>query len=585
MYDSAVKNVMAGTYGYAAQSAGGSTLGANLTYADILYPFRIAGSLTRIRCRMYRGAALMAKAAFVGKFKCMSGAAAAVTCDIDINVSAHLWEAANALGAAGYFEYDTSATYAGEGPIALGQAVTAVQYLGYFSSATPDTIYCYSYDGTKAIYRSAGDVVGTAAFATPFNTSFCSDVTIQTNSHWPLNDNNGAAGYGKDAWIPLPSYLTERYYIILKKITGIANTHQAKFSFRYTVQATGADAEVAAITIDFGAGVNTITLSTGAKVKTLTSTSGSELDIHVWFDKTNNLISAWIVNYLDGQGTEGDSDIEHICINDRVPQVCNFSAKRLIITQAVGAAVNVASVHCCRKPVLAIGDSFMSQYAGGRTDLAHIGAKMDDVGVFTLQRYVINGGIVGNRVGQTSNGNHTAIIRRWDTVPKKITDADTGIFKFGDMCDYRDVLVVIIGGLNDSTQAATAAQAQYRASQVVGGIGKMLGDALSLGNDIVLCELIPYPDGTAIIQGCLRSINRQLRNLAALAQVPLALVYDGYYIVDASWYVEAIPNRTHPDAVNGEPYIAGKIVDAHENNRIPVSLGSGRHSYNLTKVR
>jgi hypothetical protein len=377
-----------------------------------------------------------------------------------------------------------------------------------------------------------------------------------TSEYIVLDNDNGGSGFVKDAAIDVPAFTASTYYIVLEKIENIANNEDISVNLKYTA-ADGTDTVAETLKLDFAA--DTISLVTATDSLALTETTGSQITAHIWLNPTTDKIKVTFVNYKDGQGGLSDGDIKHISLTARAPaSLANFAIQRVSLTQSAGTDATVSRIIVCRQPVLAVGDSFVSHYTT-ETILNNIAAKLDDSGIFTQQRYVINGGITGCQMGANNSASHS-VINRWDSSGQ-------------DIMDYNNVLVAIIGGTNDIGQTNDNVSYRYIVqARLMWVVGKITYDSLFHGNDVVLMELLPYDPayiaaGEVIQAGEVtgkRQYNEWLRRLSAQANVPIALIYNNY---DYGW-----SGGIHPDA-DGNTYIAGKIAEAYENNLIATIAG------------
>jgi lysophospholipase L1-like esterase len=320
-----------------------------------------------------------------------------------------------------------------------------------------------------------------------------------------------------------------------------------------------------------------------ATSKSITGQEGDKFTLHIWTDPVNDLIEVVFINYGVGQGPSGNVvDIQHISLMDRSPiALADFPLRRISFTNT-GTNATIESVVSCRKPVLAIGDSFVGTYSPP-AQLTRVGAVLG--AAFTETRYVINGGIAGNAVSRSSPGNDTSIRERWNAGQEDLE----GVEPDQDLVAFRDVVCVFVNGpgLNDIIpridENSTENDINALAGRVSGDIERMAGDSIGrmlvtlndiVSNDTVLCEQIPYAvAGAGLVneKAAQAKINTDIKAMSNSLQIPIALVHDNY--AANGGYSDS---GTHPD-VAGTAYIADQIADAYENNIIaPTTRGRSR---------
>ncbi len=435
------------------------------------------------------------------------------------------------------------------------KAVSANSKIGYASS------YGVENTAVTKVYTNGTDLpaVGVAVDSPIDRTNvsmlfIASTDTVTGSSYLPYENDTGWDD--ASATIPVPFFEDVGQYFIFEDVN--CPEGESVVLGLYT-----ANSLVKAVTIDGTAH----TISDGTNTKDLHATEDitQKFNVLVWVspDGTDSEIQINYVNYAFGQGGQGVADTAHFALS-RTPldDVSNLTASPITRVKLTLTTGSVGKISLARKPVLAVGDSFVcsSTQSGGKWVLAHVGAELAEA--FDEERYVINGGISGNKLLNDSSSAHTACLKRWDSAT-------------GDMCSYRDVLVVFVNGpgLNDiaSIVNTKAEQKEYIAG-LSGGLALMVRQALSSAdmyggtNEVVMCEMIPYTSGTyANIYNAavIREYNKMMQKISFLCDVPLARM-NKYSL----GYVEADPmDYTHPPA-DGDAWIAGKIADSYELNQV-----------------
>lgn len=430
----------------------------------------------------------------------------------------------------------------------LSWSVKTGDYFGYFLPVLDagsrnsliytavGTSYLYCYIGGNKVVADSPVLI--SSYATGNNRPFVIEAYSDNNEKTLINQS--MSGMTDGSIIPIPYYTGVGQYIILEKVK-VPDGENLLINLQRTDATTAADTTEAVIDVNF----ITDTINLGAASKSLAGQDNNEIDIHIWLDPVNNKLKVKYVNYDTGQGIS-DRDFKNIDLTDRVPVAITSGGyiRRILLTNAGGNAT-ISKLTVCNKPVLALGHSFFGSQSVGKSVLVRVGAKLDDSGIFSEQRYVINASIAGNGLLNDTPLYSTALLSRWDS------DSN-------DLIDYNDVIDVILTGLNDITS--------YSPVKVASGIETIVTDAKANGNDVILCELIPIPDGTAANREKLDYLNHLLVKIADDQSVPIALVYTDYTL---TWY-EDLENRIHPDAT-GSAYIANAIVTAYESNSVPTA--------------
>ena len=559
-YNPSPVDVWAGGYGYAAIE--GSAAGQSATWVDLGNPIKCSGKLTRIRTRLYK----ISSYPTVFKFKLFSGSPGNLTLQQTIDVTSHIQADLAGVSDAHRFEYDTSATYGSTtfDLAALNIQVQAGWYIGIYGN-NDSVAYVFNNNEGGVIHAIYGDNTPTGSWTMPNPMEL--EAEVQTNEYILFDDTNSSSGWhGGDPNIRLPFYKNDAQYIILQDVNVIDNDYM-RINFIYN-NASGARTTLFSMDVNY---INNVDrLQIGNTSASIAQQENTKFTFGIWFDPNTDKYEVMFVNYLRGQGPLGMLDIKHISLTHRQP--ISSAGKDLAIYPIrqinLEGGGKIGRIVVCRKPVLAVGDSFVSAYTSYYvgTVLRNVGDKLDDPGIFSQQRYVINGGISGNCV--LRNGTYmTAIKDRWNK-------ADVN----EDMCAYRDVVVVFVNGpgLNDvavndasSNISDTSSDADIRAlaTRISGTVANMAGeaqydfDALGGKNDVILCEMIPYlaHTGAEYINEnrAIQHINGYLRKTALNLNVPLALVGN----LDPS-YISA--DGTHPTDA-GSAFIAQQIASAYES--------------------
>jgi lysophospholipase L1-like esterase len=546
-YDSAEVNILAGGYGFSTTNGDVPVDGPQKTYIFRSTPIITSGTLTRVIFRFYSSGA-DTDAAYL-KVWSTNQVNPPYILTSNINITEQVNEAKT--GGATRYTVDL---------IGLSIPVTAGQVLGiylgtnaYFVRINRPGYDSDYYDGNLYSGSPTGTITDITAPV---------DIYVSSNSFIAYDSNNGGNGFGSGSVIQIPKYADQNYYIILSGVTGIGTADDANLSFRCSETDSSMEDEIGNLIIDNTPNTITLTRYGGTNVQSFLSDQRS-LDIHIWCNPVTNRYEVIYVNYIDGQGGLGDGDTQHVSLTRRSPQLMYGDIRRINLSQTSGANLKVDRIVVCRRPVVAIGDSFTAMYqdtdyrfSGYEASLSHVGAALDNPGVFSQQRYVINGGITGDSLLSNAATAHS-ILARWDsTLP------------YEDLCAYRDVVFVFPNGpgLNDIIYAVNslARQREYTAA-LISGLSQIARKALSTtdeyNNDVVLCQMIPYthpPYANQYNAQLIVNYNKLIENLAYYSNIPMASMADFpiEYLSD---------DGTHPTP-DGDLWIATKIAQAYENN-------------------
>lgn len=364
--------------------------------------------------------------------------------------------------------------------------------------------------------------------------------------------------------ITIPYWTTEPCYIILEDVT-VPDGEDLDIVIEINSLVSGSKFVLQTVTINFDGGANDqrITDKGFSAWKSIAGGEGDNYRIYIWLDQANNKTDTLFENTDDGMGPLSN-DRKILSMNDRAVGSMDFSdnvVRRVHLSQNTGTGAEIGKIIVCRKPILAVGDSNVS--ALNLYELAGVGAILDNVNVFTEQRYVINAGMQANRVREDQSTVSTSMWQRWNDVQNN-----------QDLCSFKDVVVCLVNpGTNDIAAInSDSAVSNQTVPGVSGGIGQIVGQAIDSDdvfgrtNDVIMCGIIPQPDGTALEQAAVQAINEELRRIAFHAGVPFASM-DGF---DLSWYTDS--PRIHPDG-DGTTFITDRIVAAYEGNLVPSSIG------------
>ena len=407
------------------------------------------------------------------------------------------------------------------------------------------------------------------------------EATMSMNEYVVYDD---STGFGDGDIVPIPAFTGDNYYICLEGVD-VPNTEDLQIAAYYTA-ADGTDTVAYTVNLSYdGAGgdddlmaIHTGSVFADTYSESIASQEGDEQSIWIHHDLTNDKLEGIFCNYEDGTGGQGDADVQHISLTDRTPLAAGIDLSSLIIRHLVitntGTNAAIARVIVCRKPIIAVGDSFVSSQSGGKTVLNGPTQHLDDddaVG-FTEHRYVVNGGISGNQLLTTIASNHTAVIDRWDDPVNN-----------RDLCAFRDGIYVFVNGpgINDIDYAGNidnATEQQRFIAGLAGAVGKMTWDALE-NNEVAICSINKYDSAASkstFQRDTVKHISELLQGVAFRAGIP--------YIDFFGKYAGAYADDVHLDST-GEETLATYVVDGYENNRVPSNpfktnpLGRGREQY------
>ena len=561
-YNPSPVDVWAGGYGYAAIE--GSATGQSATWVDVGNPIKCSGKLTRIRTRLYK----ISSYPTVFKFKLFSGSPGNLTLQRSFSVTPHIQADLAGVSDGHRFEYDTSATY---GSTTFDLAALNIQvYNGWYIGIYGDNdsvAYVFNTNEGGVIHAMYGDNTPTGSWAIPYPMEL--EAEVQTNKYILFDDTNSSSGWhGGDPNIRLPFYKNEAQYIILQDVNVPANSF-TRVNFIYN-NSSGARTTLFSMDVNFVNSINRVQIG-NTSTSLASQEAATKLTFSIWLDPNTDKYDVMIVNLQRGQGPESILDIKHISLSRRQTISAGIDLAAYPIRQiSLEGGGKIGRIVVCRKPVLAVGDSFVGTYTSYYVGAAlrNVGDKLDDPGIiFSQQRYVINGGISGNCVLRNSTHLMTAIKDRWNK-------ADVN----EDMCAYRDVVVVFVNGpglndvaINDAGSGinGTSSDSDIRAlaTRIGSTVANMAGeaqynfDALGGKNDVILCEMIPYlanTDAEYINENrAIQYINSYLRKTALTLNVPIALVGN----LDPS-YISA--DGTHPTDA-GSIFIAQQIAGAYES--------------------
>lgn len=545
-YSNQPVSVWAGGYGYAAVY-GEPVLFPGKTYGFAADRFLAGGILRTFRLRLYtdNGAEPILGTA---KLKILSGFSNPFTLKADVDITEAVNSAKQSVDENGRFtlEYDC---------LSHDLAVTDSDFLAFYF---PEHI-CFVRATEAAcprneqvLYNSGGDLTGaTVILDRELNGySYLMDFRIDSQDYIIFDRNDQVT---TPACIDLPYYENEPQYIILEDVY-VPYTKNLKIDLCHTL-GDGSDEVLKTITVDNATAMRFIDFDGFAS--SVSCAYAGRYNLHIWTDPQQGRIDVLYYNkYL--------FNIQHISLTFRNPQRIRPGSciRRLYIHQDFGTGSIIDRIVVCRKPVLAIGDSFVSGYTY-ETILGHVGKALSDNNIFSQRRYVINGGISGNRVLDSYPSTATQI--RWN-------DANH------DLCAYHDVIVALVNGpgLNDVAQitsSSTAEQITQKAQALAQAIAKMATEALSDGdevggrNSVILCEMIPYTYNMEINfqsylnqKACQEQFHVLLSELAVQQNIPIARVYEDF--------PSSYSDGTHPTAI-GSLWIAQRIANVYETHQLP----------------
>ena len=379
------------------------------------------------------------------------------------------------------------------------------------------------------------------------------DYIIETNEYIVYDSNQSF--YDGDI-VQIPFYSEQGQYIILEDVY-VKNDEIFNISLNFT-DSQGLDTDAETLVLNL---INeTFSLKNNGNSMFLTETyyQDIKLTIHIWIDPVLGKMDVLYVNYHLGQGGGGASDIRHISITWRNTATIlpNTIIRRIMFTNTFGSSASVKRVIVCRKPILAVGDSYVSAFSQQngsyeyKTVLNHVGERLSDA--FNEKRYVINGGRTGNALIGSGN----TISARWNS--------------FGqDLCAYHDVIVVPVNGpgLNNlSVLKSHPEELNDLVSGLAEAISKIVDEAQSFGdnlggwNDVIMAEMIPFGQAADVCEEERLAqilLNNKLARIAYIAGVPLVETYDDY---PAEFYYSA---GIHPN-LDGDLWLAERTAQSYQ---------------------
>lgn len=591
-YDANAVEYLVGGFGFSEANSGDPcilTLGLNRTYSDYgqsaAYSASncqavMSGTLSRIKIRFYRGddphgiLSGEGNAVFCVFDQNMTGNGATFPKDFangtlansSVDISLAVYNAAMAAGANTAFTLDLDVS-------SYNIAVTATNLFGIFLN-DPGTSHHLYLMYRQSYLGGAGDttnqhICGTGYTGVPLGLTVW-DASSYGKLHaaliWEIyakatvQTSTVTASTATNRQYRLPTCPSTPYHIIVERVA-VANNANCKISLKGSgTDSATTNEKTIEISYDGGTDSNKICLYSGdtpsnTVSQAITGQTADSFNLDLWVDPVNKLCNVMFVNVQHGQGGAGSIwDIKHSSINGRGIRTA-MTLTNIKEVNIVGGTLTNTKIYVVRKPVVLLCDSFGSTNDGTVLTLGRVGARLDNsfaAGGFTLQKYVINGGMASNAVlynkADATTNLTTAMRTRWN-------DANS----HQDLCDYNNVVYEFLNGpgLNDVLGlVTTTAGAQRISGQIASDVGRMVGEAITNGNDVVMNNMIPYPTGDAPKQLCIQMINDALRTLAVNYQVPYA---------DVSAYPYSLAGDVHPSS-DGELYISGQIRAAYENN-------------------
>ena len=475
---------------------------------------------------------------------------------------------------------------AGEGIVAysvidgtLGTPITGVQngdFIGFYLDGQA-TAYIRAWTaeagttGQSDYWHQAGDITTTTATATwtddaTGNDPLEYDVWFEGNDfvfHEITSPTIDADGEQYD--VPLYWGTTEAFYYIFEDVV-VPEGDTLEITWEVSDVTSGVVAqETLEVSFDGGANDEEIGFNSFGTSKSLVDVdsgnqSGDTFDIYFLYDRRTaynpNSADVLFVNRTQGQySVSPDSNIKYISVTDGEMSATwynsNYRFKRLkLVSDAAGATIGKIIV--CRKPVLAVADSFVAGQVASNPPvvLDNVGAYLG--AAFTKKRHIINAGIMGGKVaGRATNG--TNFFQRW-----------------GDSLRYfDDVIVAYVNGpgLNNINEInSDQATADSLLIGITGTILESIYEAQALGNDVVMTEMVQCPAYTALENSTIVELNTILKYMAWKASVPFAESYYGFNDFDG--------DNVHPDDT-GSSHLADELSAAYENNTYPTTNPEG----------
>ena len=537
-YDHTAVNV---NYGFGFIDSVAATGGHGLTAANPSLTFGCTGTLTGLKIYMR---STTANACALAKLKIMSGTPGSFVLESEVSILTQVAEVKPA--AVENFILELTG---------LSLPVEPDHFLA--NCLDTSVTYAIKNPGLMTYYYGNGDTAVLGASATY---DICWEATISTSDKIIYTGSTWTAGETAH----IQSYDASPFYIVVEGVQ-VPDTETLAFTLQYTDATTDATATEETYTIDYSGGAGDGTVKgDAATTASIAGQEGDKINYYIYINPATGKQDLYFCNYTDGAGGQGDTDIKHVSLNSR--GLANITAanklRRIGIVNAGGNAT-ADRIVVCREPVVAGFDSYVSMGSGGVLVLGRVGAYLDDAGVFTEQRHVINGGIPGNLVTDTTESSYTAIKTRWNSSEN-------------DLCGFRDVVYVFVNGpgLNDVAslvgEASTDIEIDCLAYQIAGEILTMAGDVLSTkidgvtvtSNDLVLCGMVPYTANSGQ-----EEINEMLCQQRVNELLEVAAYRLGVPFVDC-WGLASYTDGTHyTDA--GNALVAERIATAYENNQVP----------------
>lgn len=543
-YNNANVLVWPGKYEYR-QVDGEPALFPGKTYGFISDKFGAAGRLRTVRIKLYTDNGILPVNG-IAKLKLLSGISSPFNLKADIDITAAVNLAKQQTDAHGNFdfEYDFISFNINASPgdflaVYFPENITCVR-LASSANTNSEVVYC----------NSGGDAVSSPL---PLDYQinghpYLMDYQVDTNDFIIFDENSG---FNAGSYIDVPAFKDESQYLIFEDVY-VPSGQNLKADL-----CSNFDDESNSVlkTIELSFRSSNRYIAFDDNVSLIHAYGGNKYNIHVWIDPRCGRIDMFYVN-------TSMFDIRHVSMTCRKP--LNLTPRtyirRIKIYQDYGTAASVKRIVVCRKPILAIGDSFVSTY-NGDTHLNHVGKALTKDGVFSKKRYVINGGITGNRV--LTSGPAAAITIRWDGYNN-------------DLCAYRDVVATFVNGpgLNDIglSASSTSQEIEQKAQDMAQGVINMVAGALAIGdkfggqNNVIMCEQVPcyaykLDDYQKYLNRkiCQERFNSLLSQFAVENGIAFARVYedmpDTYYSSDG----------VHPNS-QGDLWIAERIALSYEEN-------------------
>lgn len=389
----------------------------------------------------------------------------------------------------------------------LSLAVEAGWMIGFYmddSQSSGAVRFCFTETSTT-IYKS-GDRMDT--FTSP---STLANAALPIAAYAMMEDNIIYSADNPDLGrIRIPA-LDEPYRIILENISGVGDEEDLLVELEYTAS-NSSNAVVETVKLDHVASADTIGLVTAGLTRTILEPESAGVTIGIYIDPGNAKIDLHWVNYIDGAGAQGDRDVRCLTLGQGVPadlvwgqgvlgvlteeqgdlievrgvqvDLTGGQIRRINITQVNGDGATIGALKVTRNDIVAVGDSFVSDYSGGKTSLAHVAKYLDDPGFYDHPPYVWNAGIVGSQVLSDSAGFHTALRSRWSNGWRELQGVK---FVFVNGPGLIDVSVRL-------SHISTDRDAYDLAAELGAAVCGMAADALAAGNEVVMCGQAAYTE-------------------------------------------------------------------------------------------